>query len=335
MRKKGEKKMTTEEKKEKFLKTLKKENISTSEIVRFMTSYIFRGEDTCSLIHRLNVNFYDEEPVLKSEYDEFFKALYASWTKSFSELEKDNAKGAKLIEIMMEQRSKGETERDFFANSLNKVVAKSYFPIYDQTLGSFFDGRIRNGFYHIKPNVKFQNFNDTNCRLYLNLDVKNALKFGGLLSDDCMEKDIPLYFKFWTGKNERNDPFVIFTNYDHVQDIVDIIQKYEMSNPELFVGASNANPFLARVDENIFFGEEPARKGASFSRVRANAIDAFFKKYNGYGELLKKEDDELKTIITNENLEPFFNDFGISIKTPYLNNESTIGFKKEQLGLEK
>lgn len=327
--------MTTSEKKEKFLKTLKKGNLPASEIVRFMTSYIFKGEDTCSLIHRLNVNFYDEEPVLKEEYDEFFKELYSSWGKSLCELEKDKAKDDKVLEIIKMHGSNIKSERDFFADKMNQVIVGQYFPIYDQTTNLFFDGKIRKGFYHIKPNAKYQKFNDTTCRLYLNLDVKNALKVGALLSKDCQEKDIPLYFKFWTGKNERNDPFVIFTNYDHIQDIVNIIQKYEMTNPELFVGATNANPFLARVDENIFFGEEPAKKGTSFSRARAKAIDAFFKKYNGYGELLKLDDDELKKIITNRNLEPFFNEFGLSIKTPYLNDESVIGFKREQLEIER
>lgn len=300
--------MTTSEKRKKFLKTLKFEMMSSADIVKFLTSFAIEGKDIGAVLHKININYSDEKPVPQEDFEKFTDDIYSIWKTTLFEDEKNVTTFLQTLTSEAEQ-STLKAQKNFIP------------PIISQTQKSTSKSDFSSTFLHVQPNSKFQT-RKTTCRLYLNLDVQKALILGVLLSDKCVEKNIPLYFKIWTTRNERNDTFVIFTNYDHVQKIVNILQEIEETKPKLFDGATNANPFLARVDKHIFFGEEPMDNGPSFTRIRAMALTEFFEKFNKNGELAKADNEKLAQIITNSNLEPFFTKYGISIKKPFLNLES-------------
>lgn len=297
--------MTTSEKRKKFLKNLKHETMKTSDIAKFLTSFAVKGGDIGTVLHKININFSDDTTIPQKNFDWFTSNIYNLWQKSIF----DNKKNLSTF------------FQSFTPDSSQTPSVKIIPPIIIQNPKEGDQLQHLQTFLHIHPNAKCQKHQNISCRLYLNLDVPNALSLGVLLSEKCIEKDIPLYFKVWTTRNERNDTFIVFTNYDHVQEIVEIIQEFEETKPELFKGATNANPFLARVDNYIFFGEEPSDNGSSFTRLRAMALTEFFKHFNSLGELEKADAENLSKIITDANLEPFFTKFGISIKKPFLNLE--------------
>jgi hypothetical protein len=116
-----------------------------------------------------------------------------------------------------------------------------------------------------------------NCRLYFNTTPENSCKFGELLLEASAKNNIPIYFKFDT-EGCRNDSMLIYTNYEQVQEIVNIVKKIEKKYPKLFIGANKSGVFTAKIDDIISYGEEPQYKHSSFNSERSEAIESFIAK---------------------------------------------------------
>lgn len=321
--------MDTKEKKLNFLNSLEDDAVSSAEIVRFLLPYILSGTDPYTLLTRVNINR-GLHQICESDVENFYKTLYDTWFSSLSRLNKDNTEPAvlEIIEIFKSQELTPENTtpkqaKEFFENSTNRYLMQAIFPIYISHSRKILDGDKTNHlFVYVKPSALHRKFTKCECRLYLNLKPKNAITMGAILGELCEEKNIPLCYKFWTADNERNDSFLVYTNYDHVAEIVDEIKKIEKTNPELFAGSTQANPFLARVDNFIYFGEEPKKYPVSFTRARANAISDFVKTVGKDNLLDLMQKEELDTAITNADLERYFKKYGISVYNPYLNLET-------------
>lgn len=328
--------MDTQSKKIAFLQSLKPQSLSAEEIVHLLCPLACRGADVYSLIVKSNLNPM-KEPLSIEDVNNFYKALYTSWHSSLSKLSKTNAPAGQ-IEIVkryfapefLPENMTGDDARRFFEDTTNRLFIQNIHPVFVlQNRKIFENGHLNNIFVHVKPDCANQKFSNCTCRLYINLSPKNAMKLGSILEAVCENENIPLYYKIWTKSSDRNDPFLVYTTYDHVTEIVSKIQQIEKTNPEIFAGAERANPFLAKVDKFIFFGEEPRQNGLSFTKVRAKAISEYLDFYSTVSIL--KNHDKIK--ISTESLKPFFEKNGISISAPYLNLESTK--ELEQVNNEK
>ena len=141
----------------------------------------------------------------------------------------------------------------------------------------------------------FEYTEDVSCRLYLNIKQENIYSLSKMLMDRCFDNRLRVYFKFWTRDN-RNDSFLIYTNYKQVKKIIEILKSIRKENPKIFEGAENINPLLTNIDNFIGFGEEPKYKHSSFNAERAEAIEEFKKDV-----IEKKIIEERKRIGNNDN----------------------------------
>ena len=132
-------------------------------------------------------------------------------------------------------------------------------------------GNVYSDFVHCMP---FDRPTDVSCRLYLNMKPENIATLTEMLLKKAYAKRTRVYFKFWTNDN-RNDTFLIYTNYDQVQRIIGILKEIQKENPKIFYGCENINPMLTNLEGFIGYGEEPEYKHSSFNRERADAIDEF------------------------------------------------------------
>lgn len=325
--------MDTQSKKIAFLQSLKPQSLSAEEIVHLLCPLLSPKVDVYSILVKSNLNPLNE-PLTIEDVNDFYKNLYTSWHRSLSKLTESNS-SAGVVEIVkryyntdfLPENMNGEDARDFFENPTNRLFIQTIHPITTiQNKKIFENGILNNLFVHVRPDAANQRFYDCTCRLYINVSPKNALKLGSVLEDMCEKDNVPLYYKIWTKNCDRNDPFLIYTNYDYVQEIVSKIQKIEKTNPDIFAGAKKANPFLAKVDDFIFFGEEPRRDGLSFTKVRAKAITEYL---DFYGTLsMFKNQNSLNFEISKENLKIFFEKNGISLEKPFLNLESAKQLEK-------
>lgn len=141
---------------------------------------------------------------------------------------------------------------------------------------------VRKDFVHTYPFVKSNGAN-IDCRLYLNLKANNIKPVAEKLMEQCFkDKKGKLYFKHWTA-DDRNDTFLIYTDYEKAQYYVDVLKNMKKESPHLFVGAEKTNPFLATIDGFIGFGEEPTYTHSSFNAERSEALNEFL------GDEYKKE----------------------------------------------
>ena len=114
------------------------------------------------------------------------------------------------------------------------------------------------------------------CRLYLNLKAENVVPVVKLFVNECTKKEVKPYLKFDVPFSERNDNLVFYMTYNKVKDQVEILKKIRDENPELFEGAENTNPLLAKIYGFIGFAEEPKyKRHSSFNLERADAIEEF------------------------------------------------------------
>lgn len=329
--------MDINQKKTQFLNSLDAQNISPAEIVKFLLPHILEGTDIYTLLTRANIN-HCSTPICEKDVENFYKIVYDTWFSSLSKIDPQNSDPAicEIVEMLKSeefapQNISAKQAKEFLENQTNRFLIHSVFPVFILHSRKILNGETPNNlFVYVKPSALHRKFKNCECRLYLNLKPKNAMALGAVLGELCEEKNIPLCYKFWTANNERNDSFLIYTNYDHVSNIVKQIQKIEKTNPELFDGCEQSNPFLAKVDNFIFFGEEPQNKIFSFTRTRSTAIAEFLNSIGKTNLLKIIENNQIDKVITNKNLEKFFEENGISISNPYLNYETQKELEQEQ-----
>ncbi len=279
--------MSNSEAKIKFLKKFKsKIKVDMVKYAKKILPYKMLGYRSYTILTSLNIN-QSTKPIKKEELLSFYKNIYDVWYDFVLNLDENkyNRKYYKGI-------NKIKTDKRFKRNNMTPSDCERFiFESYDKELSgsglrflSSQNGKIVNedapNFIHVYP---FAMSNNIDCRLYLNLKSENILKLGKILTKKCYQKHYRIYYKFWTGMNDRNDTFLIYTNYNRVHDIIDILKEIKNEKPEIFVGCENSSGILPMIDGFIGFGEEPTYKHSSFNLERGEAFDEFF------GELLKKQ----------------------------------------------
>ena len=120
-----------------------------------------------------------------------------------------------------------------------------------------FTKRANDGFLHVFSDyITTQRVTPIECRLYLNLKGENISKFVNEFYLKCKEKGKPFYFRF-NVKDNRNDNFVIYTNYRNAHSYVNIIEQIKLDHPNLFVGTEKTSENFGKINSYIGFGDEP------------------------------------------------------------------------------
>ncbi len=120
-----------------------------------------------------------------------------------------------------------------------------------------FTMRTNNGFLHVFSDyITDQHITPIECRLYLNLKGENVSKFVDEFYSKCKERGKPFYFRF-NVKDNRNDNFVIYTNYRNAKSFVNIIEQIKLEHPNLLDGTEQTNQNLGKINGYIGFGDEP------------------------------------------------------------------------------
>ncbi len=97
----------------------------------------------------------------------------------------------------------------------------------------------------------------TECRLYLRILPHNIHNLASVLTKKCLERNLPTHFKFTT---LRLDSLVLYTDYDHAQNFVDIIEEIRQEQPSLFENAQKLHPLWGQINGYIGFMEEPVMR---------------------------------------------------------------------------
>ena len=135
------------------------------------------------------------------------------------------------------------------------------------------------------------------ARLYMCPRTDNMIELIDEFKYRCEDKNIRYHFKY-TSDPRRNDRFIIYTNYDKINDHLDVLKEIKKERPELFKDMNDArkNPFWGKLDgapEGVYFGEEPPelvtinkegneierRPFTSYTKVRADAFMSADKKW--------------------------------------------------------
>ncbi|MBO7657538.1 hypothetical protein J6S55_02775 [Candidatus Saccharibacteria bacterium] len=128
------------------------------------------------------------------------------------------------------------------------------------------------------------------ARLYMCPRTDNMIELIDEFKDKCDNKGIRYEFKY-NSDPRRNDRFIVYTNYDKINDHIDVLKEIKKERPELFedMDDTRKNPFWGKIDgapEGVYFGEEPPelvtidedghekkrRPFTSYSQVRADAF---------------------------------------------------------------
>ncbi|MBR3252576.1 hypothetical protein IKF84_00680 [Candidatus Saccharibacteria bacterium] len=163
----------------------------------------------------------------------------------------------------------------------------------------------------------YKGYGEVEARLYMCPRTDNLTDFIDEFKDRCNEKDLRYYFKYANYSN-RDDRFIIYTNYNLINDHLKTLREMWSERPELFKNMNDSccNPFWGRIDVDgdpyvshemgVYFGEEPRRyprdfeptnrdegldkkgedpdavstfRGYSYSGLRGDIFDIAFKKW--------------------------------------------------------
>ena len=276
--------MLVSEAKKEFLKKVKK--VDVVDFAKKILPYQMLGYRTYDIITGLNIN-QGTKPIKKEALLLFYKNIYDIWYDFVLNLDEDKYSGKTFESIRKIKKDKRFEKSNMTPMDCEKFI----FEVYDREFsGSGLrplnsqSGRIVDedfaDFVHVYPFIMPRNIS---CRLYLNLKPEYILELGKILTEKCYQKHYRIYYKFWTGMNDRNDTFLIYTNYNRVQKIVDILKEIKNEKPEIFAGAEKSSGILSMIDGFIGFGEEPVYKHSSFNSERGESFDEYFR------ELLKKQ----------------------------------------------
>lgn len=169
----------------------------------------------------------------------------------------------------------------------------------------------------------------TECRLYLRLLPSNIYRLASLLTIACAQKNIPTHFKF--SPSSRIDTLVLYTDYDHVQKFVDIIDEIYQTNPNLFEHSEKIHPLWGNINGYIGFMEEPIIR----AKMCENPLLYLSKSANTYrtkllDEISKfyKDKSITPTFITTKFLKKFASQLDIDASFLPLNESSVAELEK-------
>ena len=156
------------------------------------------------------------------------------------------------------------------------------------------------------------------AKIYLNIKVQNTPKLAKIFIDKAIQKNIPLTFKFGFC-DDRNDNFVLYSEYKHINSLIDMIEETKKENPKLFVGCKVKNPLMSTLKGYMGFGEEPVTWG-SYKSVRVDILEGT---YRTLAKLYKND----KGCLTKDNIISVFND---ECKRNYVDSQKFYLNQKEQ-----
>ena len=165
--------------------------------------------------------------------------------------------------------------------------------------------------------------------MYLRLLPSNVYELASLLTIACAKNNLPTHFKF--SPSSRIDTLVLYTDYDHVQKFVDIIDEIYQSNPKLFENSEKLHPLWGNVNGYIGFMEEPIIQAKmsekpllylskSANTYRTKLLDEISKFY--------KDKSITPTFITTKFLKKFASQLDIDASFLPLNESSVAELEK-------
>ncbi len=182
-------------------------------------------------------------------------------------------------------------------------------------------------FVHIKINnsekVK------TECRLYLRILPSNIYRLASLLTIACAQKNIPTHFKF--SPSSRIDSIVLYTDYNHVQKFVDIIDEIYQTNPNLFEHSEKIHPLWGNINGYIGFMEEPiiqAKMSEKPSLYLSKSANTYRTKLLDEISKFYKDKSITPTFITTNFLKKFASQLDIDASFLPLNESSVAELEK-------
>ena len=137
----------------------------------------------------------------------------------------------------------------------------SNFPYIDQDLS----------FVHFILNEKDIRQHKTECRLYLNAKTKNILPIAKELLQRSKNQKLPFSFKV-SLMDDRNESMVFYSDYEHVADLVQMLDEIKEHIPYCFEGAGQIPAYMGKVHGYLGFGEEPIASNTSYTKERAHAL---------------------------------------------------------------
>lgn len=273
--------------KQDFISGLSKPEFSYAKYFEYLLPYLGSGYNSYEIMTKFHVNNSEQE-LEEPDLLDFYKYIYDYWYDSISSLSfLEAGKHRKVIKaILKDQRfaksnmTGSDCEKFFFDTLVNEFKDPALAPVIAQHRKvPYQNGKVEKDFLHVAPlkNLKFSAPLD--ARLYLNVPPINAAKIGMLLTKLCECSPLPLYFKFWTKANQRNDQFLIYTTFKDAPKMVELLTHIRNLHPELFRGATINSPLYSKVNDFIYFGETPDAEVKSFNGIRAKAFDAYFLKF--------------------------------------------------------
>ena len=115
-------------------------------------------------------------------------------------------------------------------------------------------------------------------RLYINCSKQDLMQIANLFVDACQEKRIPIYFKYCSDESNRADQLIIYSNLGNLEQYIHILRSIAQENPEMVKRCGKPPILTGTLDEWIGIGDEPKEKGTSYSKTRADAIEAALRK---------------------------------------------------------
>lgn len=264
-----------------FLNNIEANNVSMAEIIKKYKLWKKPAYNELTKINAHNTNSTISPQhiinIYKQIYDYWYDYILSIGPKKFTPEQRDKIKAFLSMEKYKKENMTPEKCYSFIHYEYDTLLkgtgirpaqsqANNQPPI---TNG----GEVTTDFIHCMP---FEQPKDIACRLYLNIKPEHICVLSEKLIKMCFDKRIRLYFKYWT-KDNRNDTFLIYTNYEQIQDMINILKQIKKENPKIFEGCENINPLLTNIENFIGFGEEPKYKKSSFNDERASAIDEFSK----------------------------------------------------------
>lgn len=278
------KKQSINQSKIEFLSGVKKPEYSYAKYFEMLFPYLCKGYRSYELLTKFGINKSSVD-LQEKDFLDFYKVIYDFWYDSISELSFfDAGKHRKTIRAILknpnfskENMTNKDCEKFFFDTLPNQFRDLGISPIISQhRINPCQNGEIQKDFLHVVP-FRSQKFSaPLDVRFYMNIPPINAITISMLLTNACYNQSLPLYFKFWTKANQRNDQFLVYTTYTDAPKIISILDKIREEYPFLFIGASINNGLYGKINDYVYFGETPNTEIKSFNDIRAKAFDNYF-----------------------------------------------------------
>ena len=213
-------------------------------------------------------------------FNAFLGKLYTEWYDNFSNQKFGFFAKQKFKAFLNDKRYNPHTDehKDFldkhiyskYQEILNRI--KDDYPIvYHANTDSFpyFDQNL--SFIHFVLNKKDIKHYKTECRLYLNVKSKNVLQLTKEVLVKAKKQALPFSFKV-SLMDDRNESMVFYSDYEHVADLVQMLDEIKEHIPYCFEGADQIPAYMGKVHGYLGFGEEPIASNTSYTKERARAL---------------------------------------------------------------